>query len=137
MNVHQIICIIQWLKPLSKFMYEYSLLYLTDRKITWNFRTRCRRCFDEIMPVKTWIFPNYLLIFFLKWMINCMQLKIYNFFLIDAPCILKSKTVHSPTNALFIKLGSFKLYTRIHINSTPTCFGLRPSSTYKNINVLT
>jgi hypothetical protein len=26
-------------------------------------------------------------------------------FFIVAPCILKSKTVHSPTNALFIKLG--------------------------------
>jgi hypothetical protein len=39
-----------------------------------------------------------------------------------------NKTVHSPTNALFIKPGRFKLYTRIHINFTPTCFGLRPSS---------
>jgi hypothetical protein len=27
---------------------------------------------------------------------------------------LISKTVHSPTTALFIKLGRFKLYTRIH-----------------------
>jgi hypothetical protein len=39
--------------------------------------------------------------------------------------ISKSKTAHSPTNALFIKLGRFKLYTRIHINIAPTRFGLR------------
>jgi hypothetical protein len=47
---------------------------------------------------------------------------------IVAPSILKSKTRHSPTNALFIKLGRFQLYTRIHINFAPTCFALRPSS---------
>jgi hypothetical protein len=38
------------------------------------------------------------------------------------------KTDHSPTNALLIKLGRFKLYTIIHMNFAPTCFGLRPSS---------
>jgi len=37
--------------------------------------------------------------------------------------------VHSPTNALFIKLEkSFKIYIKIHTNIAPTCFGLRPSS---------
>jgi hypothetical protein len=40
----------------------------------------------------------------------------------------KAKTDHSPTNALFIKLGRFKLYTIIHMNFAPTCFGLRRSS---------
>jgi hypothetical protein len=41
---------------------------------------------------------------------------------------VKRKTNHSPTNALFIKLGRFKLYIIIHMIFAPTCFGLRPSS---------
>jgi len=36
--------------------------------------------------------------------------------------------VHSPTNALLLNLEMFKIYIIIHINITPTCFGLRPSS---------
>jgi hypothetical protein len=39
---------------------------------------------------------------------------------IVAPCSLKSKTGQSPTNALFITLGRFKFYTRIHTNISPT-----------------
>ena len=36
--------------------------------------------------------------------------------------------VHSPTNALFIKLGKVQIYVKIHIIIAPTYFGLRPSS---------
>jgi len=36
--------------------------------------------------------------------------------------------VHSPTNALFIKLVNFKIYIKIHTNIAPKYFGLRPSS---------
>ena len=36
--------------------------------------------------------------------------------------------VHSPTNALLLNLGKFKIYIKIHIYIAPTCFGLRPSS---------
>jgi hypothetical protein len=38
-----------------------------------------------------------------------------------------SKIIHSPTDALFIKLG-LKFYTRIRTNIAATCFGLRLSS---------
>jgi hypothetical protein len=33
--------------------------------------------------------------------------------------------VHSTTNALLLNLERFKIYTIIHINIAPTCFGLR------------
>ena len=36
--------------------------------------------------------------------------------------------VHSPTNALFIKLWKVYIYMKIHITFAPTYFGLRPSS---------
>ena len=35
---------------------------------------------------------------------------------------------HSPTNALFIKLGKVQIYMKIHIIIALTCFGLRSSS---------
>ena len=36
--------------------------------------------------------------------------------------------VHSPINALFIKLGKVWIHLKIHIIIASTCFGLRPSS---------
>jgi len=32
--------------------------------------------------------------------------------------------VHTPTNALFIKLVKILIYIKIHNNIAPTCFGL-------------
>jgi hypothetical protein len=47
---------------------------------------------------------------------------------IVAPCILKSILFTHQQMHYLLNLKRFKIYTRIHINIAPTCFGLRPSS---------
>ena len=56
---------------------------------------------------------------------------------IVVPCILKSiQFTHQQIYYFYLlNLEEFKIYTKIHTNIAPTCFGLRPSSGSLQLNL--
>jgi hypothetical protein len=103
----------QW----PRLLPQKILIFPLKPPCTTDFMLSQLSVFSYIIKVAKYIFVHHVV---------SSQLTTHNFYC----CTVHSEIhiVHSPTNALFINLERFKIYTRIHTNVAPTCFGLRPSS---------
>jgi hypothetical protein len=104
----------------AKYMYsillDFSLLvYLMDWRDGWQsappLETLCHSCITDIVTNSC---PKH-------------NLSKYIIFIV-APCFLKSILFTHQQMHYLLNLERFNIYTRIHTNIAPTCFGPRPSS---------